>query len=119
VTPVRPRKVHIRLDADEAYCGLRMLPADRLTDRPRSASCAMCIEAMLIDGHPTPRVSGLSTPLVDVPGAIEATREIGEYLQAIRAHDAAHRLADVAGDGGEINDINDTEGVPLPKGVTG
>lgn len=107
--------MHIRLSDDEAYCGLRMLPADRLTDRPKHAGCAMCIEAMLLEGHPTPRVSGLSTPLVDVPGAIEATREIGDYLRAIRAHDAVHRLADVGTDAATGTD--DTENVPLPKGV--
>lgn len=105
------QRIHLRRDDGEAYCGLRMLPEARLTEAPARSGCRMCIEAYHLDGRPTPRISDITTPLVDVEGALEAQRELDRYVRDIREHDAAHG----------VNDIDQElfGKVPLPRGIRG
>jgi hypothetical protein len=108
------RPIHLRRDDGESYCGLRLLDDARLTDVPARSGCALCRGTYEIDGHPTPRVSDLLTPVVDVPGAMAAQAELDRYLRDIREHDAAHNLST------EVQDTGiDNSGLRLPLGVKG
>lgn len=99
-------KIHLRKDDGESYCGLRLLPDARLTDIPGRAACHLCHAAYTSDGHPTPKISDMQTPIVDVEGALDAQRELARYLREIRDHDERHKF-----------DADGDKMLTLPKGV--